>query len=78
MQHHHTSISKLKPLKRGSSFQNWEYGTMTGIGHRAPQGGRSGDGYAPYPGVDGSTLEELDGLFGHAFVWSSNILPTLN
>lgn len=51
---------------------------MTGIGHRAPQGGRSGDGYAPYPGVDGSTLEELDGLFGHAFVWSSNILPTLN
>ena len=51
---------------------------MTGIGHQAPQGGRSGDVYAPYPGVDGSTHEELHELFGHAFVCSLSISLAVN
>ena len=68
LKHHQQSVSKFKPLKRGSAFQNWNFGQMRAIGSRVPQGGKAGDAYTPYAGIDGSTAEELQVLFGHAFV----------
>ena len=65
---HHKSVRKFKPLKRGSAFQNWKYGEMISLGSRMPQAGRPGDAYVPYVGIEGSTEEELEALFEHAFV----------
>jgi len=65
---HQESVQKFKPLKRGSAFQNWDFGQMKVVGSRVPQGGKAGDAYTAYTGIEGSTAEELELLFEHAFV----------
>lgn len=68
---HHQNSSHLEPLTRGQTFASWKYGQMRAIGSRAPQGGRPGDGYSMYSGVEGRTRQpeqEILTLFEHARV----------
>lgn len=66
--HHHEGTSQFKPLKRGTSFEAWKYGEMKALGSRLAQGGRAGDAYTMYAGVEGTTHDEIHALFGHAQV----------
>ncbi|KAG6876285.1 hypothetical protein C0992_000199 [Termitomyces sp. T32_za158] len=66
MMEHHRQVSRLPALGRGCSFDAWRYGVMRAIGSRVPQGGRPGDAYAFYKGMDGGTDQEIKALFGHA------------
>ncbi|KAG6837598.1 hypothetical protein H0H93_007012 [Arthromyces matolae] len=66
MLQNHDHASRLPPLSRGSSFNAWRYGIMRAIGSRMPKGGRPGDAYALYSGLDAGNDEEIQTLFGHA------------
>lgn len=68
LKQHHQQVSRIKPLKRGVSFEAWKYGQMRAIGSRKPQGGRPGDTYTHYAGTDAGTNEEIQTIFGHAQV----------
>jgi hypothetical protein len=39
-------------IGRGGLFQPWRRGTMQGMGSRMPNGGRPGDTYTVYPGME--------------------------
>ncbi|KAF9034565.1 hypothetical protein BJ165DRAFT_1409866 [Panaeolus papilionaceus] len=62
---HNTHIRKLKmkPLQRGSQFAQYGQGEMFTHGARAPMGGRAGDSYVFYDGMEGITKEGLESLF---------------
>ncbi|KAG6836756.1 hypothetical protein H0H93_003675 [Arthromyces matolae] len=66
LKQHHRNISTLPPLNRGYSFDAWRYGMMRAIGSRVPQGGRPGDTYTLYAGMEGRNEQEIRMLFGHA------------
>lgn len=65
----------VSALSRGGGFDFWTGGTMTPLGSRIPTGGRAGDCYTAYQGIDASTPEAIRALFGHAQVqcpWFDN------
>ena len=62
---HRESVQIFKPLKCGSTFQNWNFGQMK---IAVPQEGKVGDAYMLYTGIEGSMAKELKTLFDHAFV----------
>lgn len=68
LQQHHRDVTKFRPLKRGGSLEAWKYGEMRAIGSRLAQGGRRGDAYAWYSGIEADTDEEIKALFGHGHV----------
>jgi hypothetical protein len=75
---YHQKITGFSTLKRGTSFQAWAYGDMTAIGSRVAQGGRAGDAYAPYAGMDAQTEHDIKALFGHAHVSAMSVLLYLS
>lgn len=62
------AVKKFRPLKRGGSLEAWKYGEMKAIGSRLPQGGRRGDAFVMYSGIEAKTTEEIEALFAHAHV----------
>ncbi|PPQ82616.1 hypothetical protein CVT24_005418 [Panaeolus cyanescens] len=54
---------KMKPLHRGSQFAEYSQGEMFAHGARSPMGGRAGDSYVFYDGMEGKTKEGLESLF---------------
>lgn len=68
MTKHRNSVSHFNPLKRGGSLEAWKYGEMRAFGSRIPQGGRRGDAYAMYAGINADSDEEIKSLFTHAQV----------
>lgn len=65
----HRSV-EVRGVRRRAILQQWNYGSMTGSGHRQPPGGLKGDGYAPYVAHMGNTVEDIRALFRHAAVCS--------
>ena len=56
-------------LGRGGQFQLWGRGIMQSIGSRMASGGRLGDTYAVYPGMEiEGDIERVRKLFKHAKV----------
>lgn len=55
-------------LKRRKALSGWGDGQMHPLGFRQPSGGRPGDGYAPYPGSEVLSREDVHALFGYASV----------
>ncbi|KAJ3757489.1 hypothetical protein EV360DRAFT_26931, partial [Lentinula raphanica] len=56
----------VQAVKRGGQFQTFSSGKMIPIGSRIPSGGRPGDSYTSYSGLDASTQSGLDILFNQA------------
>ena len=65
---HHNDLKNVKPLQRGQQFDFYSSGRMTALGTRAPAGGRPGDAYAMYHGMEAETLKGMTALFNHAEV----------
>lgn len=68
MDKYYKSVLHFSPLKRGTSLEAWKYGEMRAFGSRLPQGGRRGDAYAMYAGIDANSDDEIEALFAHAQV----------
>ncbi|KAH7871938.1 uncharacterized protein C8R40DRAFT_1174015 [Lentinula edodes] len=64
--HHCNKVTAVKPVRRGGKFDLWSSGQMHPYGWRQPSGGRLGDTYAPYAGIEAETLEGIMVLFEHA------------
>ncbi|GAV99110.1 hypothetical protein LENED_000544 [Lentinula edodes] len=64
--HHCNKVTAVKPVRRGGKFDLWSSGQMCPYGWRQPSGGRLGDTYAPYAGIEAETLEGIMVLFEHA------------
>ncbi|KAJ3826637.1 hypothetical protein F5880DRAFT_1504509 [Lentinula raphanica] len=56
----------VQPVKRGAQFQSFAGGKMVPLGSRLPSGGRPGDAYTSYSGLDASSVSGLDILFNQA------------
>ncbi|KAJ3841852.1 hypothetical protein F5878DRAFT_702347 [Lentinula raphanica] len=56
----------VQSVSRGGQFQSFAGGKMTPIGSRSPSGGRAGDTYTSYAGLDATTEEGLNILFKQA------------
>ena len=65
---HHQQVANFKPVKRGANLQNFAYGRMHPIGSRQAQGGRIADTYTEYPDLHARNIEEIQTLFGYAYV----------
>jgi hypothetical protein len=51
-------------IGRGGQFQPWKNGKMSGVGSRMPSGGRKGDTYAVYPGMEiGDQITKIKKIF---------------
>jgi hypothetical protein len=61
---------KTGNLCRGSDFQPWNRGQMKPVGSRQPAGGRTGDTYTVYRGmeIELGDVEKVKQLFRHAKV----------
>ncbi|KAJ4465422.1 hypothetical protein C8J55DRAFT_566351 [Lentinula edodes] len=64
--HHSSKVSAVKPVRRGGKFDLWSSGQMRPYGWRQPSGGRLGDTYAPYAGMEAESVEGITILFEHA------------
>jgi len=54
-------------ISRGGQFQPWSNGTMQAVGSRMPSGGRPGDTYTIYPGMEiRNEIDRIKRLFKHA------------
>ncbi|KAJ3754252.1 hypothetical protein EV360DRAFT_87009 [Lentinula raphanica] len=58
--------SAVAPVKRGNQFHSYGGGRMTALGSRAASGGRAGDAYTSYAGLEGRTPTGLQFLFQQA------------
>ncbi|KAJ3832384.1 hypothetical protein F5878DRAFT_666623 [Lentinula raphanica] len=58
----------VQPVTRGGQFQSFLGGKMTPIGSRSPSGGRAGDSYTSYSGLEAMTEAGLDVLFKQAAI----------
>ncbi|KAJ3825786.1 hypothetical protein F5880DRAFT_1610795 [Lentinula raphanica] len=58
----------VHPVTRGGQFQSFMGGKMTPIGSRNPSGGRAGDSYTSYSGLEAMTDGGLDILFKQAAI----------
>ncbi|KAJ3832968.1 hypothetical protein F5878DRAFT_633797 [Lentinula raphanica] len=56
----------VQALKRGGQFRSFGGGEMIPIGARTPSGGRKGDAYTSYAGLEASTQHGLEMLFNQA------------
>ncbi|KAJ3755513.1 hypothetical protein EV360DRAFT_72807 [Lentinula raphanica] len=56
----------VQALKRGGQFRSFGGGEMIPIGARTPAGGRKGDAYTSYAGLEASTQHGLEMLFNQA------------
>ncbi|KAJ3771967.1 hypothetical protein FB446DRAFT_789143 [Lentinula raphanica] len=56
----------VQAVKRGGQFQTFSSGKMVPVGSRLPSGGRPGDSYTSYSGLEASTQNGLDILFNQA------------
>jgi hypothetical protein len=74
---HHSSLQKVKAVKRGKQFDLFSQGSMIPKGSREAMGGAAGDTYALYAGMDAVSLEDLDSLFNDAEVSKSRKTPVL-
>jgi hypothetical protein len=61
---------ETKSIKRGSQFSRFEWGKMHPIGSRQPAGGRPGDTYTSYAGMEVTDTAHIKLLFAHATVCS--------
>lgn len=69
LQSHHHSMSHLAQVSREP--YRCSFGTMRAAGFRIAQGGRPGDGYAPYPCVivdPSHMVESIEKMFQLAYV----------
>ena len=55
-------------MKRGAQFNSYSQGEMIPKGGRISQGGRPGDAYTFYEGMEAITLYDIDALFNDAEV----------
>ncbi|KAJ3836340.1 hypothetical protein F5878DRAFT_643618 [Lentinula raphanica] len=58
----------VEPVTRGRQFESYIGGEMTALGSRNPSGGRAGDGYTSYSGLEARTERGLAILFKQAAV----------
>ncbi|KAJ3768050.1 hypothetical protein FB446DRAFT_818125 [Lentinula raphanica] len=56
----------VEPVTRGRQFESYIGGEMTALGSRNPSGGRAGDGYTSYSGLEARTERGLAILFKQA------------
>ncbi|KAJ3964310.1 hypothetical protein EV361DRAFT_956071 [Lentinula raphanica] len=56
----------VQSVRRGGQFQTFAGGKMVPVGSRIPSGGRPGDSYTSYSGLEASTQSGLDILFNQA------------
>ncbi|KAJ3763721.1 hypothetical protein EV360DRAFT_66007 [Lentinula raphanica] len=56
----------VQALKRGDQFRSFGGGKMIPVGARSPAGGREGDAYTSYAGLEASTQHGLEILFNQA------------
>ncbi|KAJ3743300.1 hypothetical protein EV360DRAFT_76658, partial [Lentinula raphanica] len=56
----------VQPVKRGAQFQSFAGGKMVPLGSRLPSGGRPGNAYTSYSGLDASSVSGLNILFNQA------------
>ncbi|KAJ3925153.1 MAG: hypothetical protein NXY57DRAFT_968286 [Lentinula lateritia] len=61
--HHSSKVSAVKPVRRGGKFDLWSSGQMRPYGWRQPSGGRLGDAYAPYAGMEAESVEDI--MYSH-------------
>ncbi|KAG2045888.1 hypothetical protein BDR06DRAFT_1015217 [Suillus hirtellus] len=65
--HYEASAGKeTKAIKRGSQFRRFEWGRMHPIGSRKPTGGKPGDTYTGYTGMEVTDTSHIKLLFAHA------------
>ncbi|KAG1785191.1 uncharacterized protein HD556DRAFT_1450943 [Suillus plorans] len=65
--HHEASAEKeTKAIKQGSQFRRFEWGRMHPIGSRKPTGGKPGDTYTSYTGMEVTDTSHIKLLFAHA------------
>ncbi|KAJ3967149.1 hypothetical protein EV361DRAFT_871851 [Lentinula raphanica] len=58
----------VSALKRGAQFESYSGGTMVPLGSRTASGGRAGDTYTSYAGLDATSEKGLDILFNQAAI----------
>ncbi|KAJ3745205.1 hypothetical protein EV360DRAFT_90124 [Lentinula raphanica] len=58
----------VSALKRGAQFESYSGGTMIPLGSRTASGGRPGDTYTSYAGLDATSEKGLDILFNQAAI----------
>jgi hypothetical protein len=68
LQRHHSSLQKVKEVKRGAQFKQFSEGSMIPKGGRAAMGGVEGDTYTLYAGMEAVSLQDLGSLFDDAEV----------
>ncbi|KAJ3752741.1 hypothetical protein EV360DRAFT_88447 [Lentinula raphanica] len=56
----------VQAVKHGGQFQTFTSGKMVPVGSRIPSGGRPGDSYTSYSGLEASSQNGLDILFNQA------------
>jgi hypothetical protein len=59
---------ETKAIKRGSQFRRFEWGRMHPVGSRRPAGGKPGDTYTGYDGMEVTDTSHIKLLFAHAAV----------
>ncbi|KAG1845816.1 hypothetical protein F4604DRAFT_1688588 [Suillus subluteus] len=57
---------ETKAIKRGSQFRRFEWGKMHPVGSRKPAGGKPGDTYTGYAGMEVTDTSHIRLLFTHA------------
>lgn len=70
-----SAAKEIRALKRGYQFQRFRWGQMHPIGSRKPCGGRPGDTYAGYAGMEVTDTEHIRLLFSHAAVCECSLWP---
>jgi len=57
------STEGVRPVDRKGAFDFHSGGAMKPFGSRLPTGGRAGDDYLGYQGMDGASLQGITSLF---------------
>jgi len=67
LQHNRNELPRAAAVGRGGQFQAWKNGEMLGFGSRMPSGGRPGDTYTVYQGMEiMDDVNHIKKLFQHA------------
>ncbi|KAG2057198.1 hypothetical protein BDR06DRAFT_969412 [Suillus hirtellus] len=61
-----SAAKETKTIKHGSKFSQFEWGRMHPVGSRKPAGGRPGDTYMSYAGMEVTDTAHIKLLFAHA------------
>jgi hypothetical protein len=62
-------LVRVRGIRRREAMAHWGHiGSMTGVGSRMPNGGRKGDGYAPYACHRGDTPDDIKAVMRHGLV----------